>query len=158
MNCPPPYLELRCRACSWSEACGPDAMIRWLVKAKKVRPGRAPEPEILVEVFRATAGQLACPQCGEMGLEVGQAVEDEVDWPSARSCAACAKPIPPERLAVVPNATLCAACQRDEEQGRAKVEVEYCPRCGSPMELRQSRATGVTRYVLACTGNPPCRL
>lgn len=85
------HVELRCRACSWREACGREAIGGWLRKARKVRPGREPEEEILRELLRAAAP-------------------------------------------------------------------DYCPRCGGPMELRLSRSGGITRYVLVCAANPPCRL
>ncbi len=152
------YLELRCPECSWAEVCGPEAVTRWLRGAKKLRAGHAPEIEILYEVFRATAGQLACPKCGKKGLAAGPAAEDEADWPGSRPCPSCGKPIPQERLEAVPDATLCAACRRDEERGRRPTEVDYCPRCGAPMELRLTKSGGITRYVLTCTAVPPCRL
>jgi predicted RNA-binding Zn-ribbon protein involved in translation (DUF1610 family) len=112
----------------------------------------------MYEVFRATADKFACPECRHVGLSAAPAPDDGTDWPDARDCASCGKPISQERLEAVPGATLCAACQRDEELGRARTEIEYCPRCGAPMELRLSRAGGLTRYVLACTASPPCRL
>jgi hypothetical protein len=152
------YLELRCRACSWRDLCGPEAVAAWLRKAKKLRAGRQPEQEILYEVFCATAGQLACPKCGAVGLVASPAPDDRADWPEARLCESCSKPIPKERLQALPGATRCAACQRDEEVGRASGEAEYCPRCGALMELRLSRSGGLTRYAMACTANPPCRL
>lgn len=130
-------------------------MVRWLLKIRKIRPGREPDLEILTELFHAMAGQLACPECGATGLIIGPA-DDEADWPGERPCAACGKLISAERLEALPNTTLCAACQRAEEEGRPKVEVDYCPRCGAPMTLRPTTTGGVTRYKLVCTGN--CRL
>lgn len=158
MNGPTAYLELRCPRCSWSELCGTEGMARWLAKARKLRPGREPDAEILAELFRVAAPGLACPACGETGLAAGLPEEDRFDWPGGRNCEACKKAIPRERLEALPEAVLCAACQRDEELGRGKTEPDYCPRCGSPMELRLSRAGGITRYALACTAQPPCRL
>jgi ssDNA-binding Zn-finger/Zn-ribbon topoisomerase 1 len=149
-----PYYELRCRQCNWTEVCGTEGMVRWLRRAKKVRPGREPDLEILVELFQAVAPQLSCPECGQQGLVVGLA---EADWPEERPCAACGKLIAPERLEAVPDATLCAACQRDEEHGRLPAEVEYCPKCGAPMALRPTKSAGVTRYEMVCTAIPPCR-
>jgi len=158
MSCPRTYFELRCRRCSWTQVCGPDDAARRLREARKLRPGSEPEWEILYELFRSAAGQLACPECGTKGLAVGPALEDETDWPGSKPCSSCGWPISAERLEAVPGATLCAACQRDDELGRLKTETEYCPKCGSPMQLRPSRSSGVTRYVLVCIGNPPCRL
>jgi DNA-directed RNA polymerase subunit RPC12/RpoP len=151
------YWELRCPKCSWTEVCGHEGMIRWLRAAKKVRPGREPEDDILVEIFRGSAGQWACPSCGQKGLAV-QPARDDTAWADEPLCRDCRKPIPRERLLALPGTTLCAACQRAEELGQGPNEVEYCPRCGAPMALRLSCAGGLSRYVLACTAEPPCRL
>lgn len=150
------FLELQCPRCPWSEVCAPADVARWLLKARKVRPGREPAPEIMAEVLRASAAALACPSCGRTGLRAGPACEDRCEWPEA-VCSACAGPIPAERLEALPGATFCAACQRMAESGRAE-ETEYCPKCGSPMALRLSRGGGPARYVMVCTGSPPCRL
>jgi hypothetical protein len=110
------------------------------------------------EVLRAAAGRLACPACGKVGLVAEPAPDDQPDWPGPRPCAACGKPISQKRQRAVPGATLCTACQQDEELGRAKTETDYCPRCGAPMKLRPCKTGGITRYVLTCTAEPPCRL
>ncbi|HUT87944.1 MAG TPA: TraR/DksA C4-type zinc finger protein [Thermoguttaceae bacterium] len=153
-----PYVELRCAQCPWTELCGPEDAARWLHGARKLRAASEPEWEILYEVLRSAAGQLACPQCGAKGLAVGPAREDTSAWPGDKTCSACGQAIPRDRAEALPDATLCAACQRREEQGRSTAEIEYCPKCGAPMKLRPSRSGGVTRYVMACTGDPPCRL
>lgn len=157
MNSSNPYYELRCRQCSWTEVCGTEGMVRWLLKVKKIRPGREPDLEILVELFHAVAGQLACPECGATGLTIALA-DDSADWPEDRPCAACGKLISSERLEAIPDATLCAACQNAEEEGRPRVDLEYCPKCGALMTLRPTKTGGLTRYKLVCTANPPCRL
>ncbi len=148
--------EIRCPACSWSEVCGPREVARWLVQARKARAGREPEWDVMVEVFRATGPALTCPRCGAQGLAVGPPREDEEDWPEV-TCARCSRPIPKERLEALPGATRCAACQRVEESGGEPGSREYCPKCGSPMVLRLARSSGTARYVMVCTGNPPCR-
>ena len=158
MNHPQTYVELRCPGCRWSEVCGPGEVARWLRQAKKLRAESKPDAEILHELLRATVGQLACPKCGTRGLAVGPAPEDLTAWPGDVVCKACGKTISRERLEAVPGATLCADCQRAEETGRPNVEIEYCPKCGAPMELRPKRSGGLTRYVMACTADPPCRL
>lgn len=151
-----PYWELRCPGCSWAEVCGREGVARWLRVAKKVRPGREPEWEIMVELLGGAAGQLACPRCGRTGLTVRPAPDDSA-WADDPICSSCSRPIPRERLQAVPGTRVCAACQRAEESG-GTVEVEYCPRCGAPMRLRLSRSAGVSRYVMACTAEPPCRI
>lgn len=148
------YLELRCPACGWAETCGEERIAAWLRKARKVRAGREPELEIMVEVLTATAGQLVCPACGRAGLAAGPAADD---WSEAGLCERCRQPISEERLRAVPGTTLCADCRRREELGRAEPPAQYCPRCGAPMRLELSKSRGLARYVMACTGNPPCR-
>ena len=150
------YVELRCRECSWTEVCGPGDVARWLRAARKLRASSQPEWEVLCELLRSAAGQLTCPECGAVGLVVGPA-RDDADWPELRRCSACGKTIGRERLEALPDATLCAACQRAEEAGHPQEEIEYCPKCGAPMQLRPTRAGGITRYVMACTAEPPCR-
>lgn len=150
------YLELRCPDCSWSEVCGREGQARWLRAAKKIRAGREPEAAILEELFRSNARHWACPRCGRTGLAVAVAV-DEAAWGDEPLCAECRRPISRDRLEAVPGTTRCAACQQNEEQGRSPEGVEYCPRCGAAMALRLSGAGGLSRYVLVCTGNPPCR-
>jgi hypothetical protein len=133
-------------------------MAHWLQRLGKIRAARKPEPEILAELFRAAAGQFTCPECGHIGLFVAPDEEDDGQWPGPRPCSICGKPIPQERLEAVPDATLCMACQARDESGSPPGEVEYCPKCGSPMEIRLGRSPGISRYVMTCTKNPPCRL
>ena len=147
---------LRCTRCSWTETCGPEGITAWLGKARRLRGGRPLEADVALEVLGGAAGELECPGCGAVGLIVQPAIED--DWPEARRCAFCNKPIPPERLEALPEADCCAACQQRAERGEAPTEVEYCPKCGAPLALRLSRSAGLTRYVRACTNVPPCRL
>jgi predicted RNA-binding Zn-ribbon protein involved in translation (DUF1610 family) len=129
-------------------------MLRWLKSAGMVRRDTAPEPELLPELFRAAAAKFACPKCGRLGLVAADAGEDDDEaWGMARKCVECGQPIPRERLEVFPGATLCVECQGKSDRGEPTGEAEYCPRCGSVMQLRQS-GRGVTRYVMAC---PRCR-
>lgn len=151
------YHLLSCPACTWREECGHEGVLRWLRAAHKVRPGREPEPDILYEVFRGSAGQLTCPQCGQRGLSAREIEESDRDWPGSPLCAGCRRPIPRERWEALPGTRLCATCQQREETGGGAEAAEYCPRCGSLMELRLSRSAGLTRYVMTCTANPPCR-
>ena len=68
------------------------------------------------------------------------------------------EPIPPERLEILPGTRRCVKCQNAAELGDARDEPEFCPKCGSLVELRVSRGAGITRYKRVCTGVPPCRL
>ena len=132
-------------------------MVRWLRSVQKARALREPDPEFLAEVFRSAADGFCCPRCEQTGLAVMPVADDDSDWPETRPCSACGKTIPPERLQAIPGATLCAGCQQNEERGEGPAEVEYCPKCGAPMALRLSRSPGMTRYVMRCTAQPPCR-
>lgn len=149
--------DLRCPACGWSGQCAPEEMARWLVQAGKLRSKGWPEREVLVELFRTSASAFVCPECRHQGMIAAPAAED-LDWPGPVYCASCRRPIPRERLEAIPGTKLCAACQGAEESGHGRVETEYCPRCGAPMALRPTRGGGLTRYRMACTATPPCRL
>jgi predicted RNA-binding Zn-ribbon protein involved in translation (DUF1610 family) len=125
-------------------------MVEWLRRVKTARQGVAPEPEVLAELFRAAAARFACPECGAVGLSVGEADEgDDEAWGMARKCEACGRPIARKRLEVVPEARLCVECQRKADAGESLAPAEFCPRCGSVMTMRASRR-GVTRYVMVC--------
>ena len=61
------------------------------------------------------------------------------------------------RLFQVPSAA--QSCQGLAESDKlAEAEPDYCPHCGSLVEIRVSRGSGITRYKRVCTGLPPCRL
>jgi DNA-directed RNA polymerase subunit RPC12/RpoP len=155
---PARYLDLRCPQCRWRQTCGPAEIARWLTAARKLRANRMPELDILYELFRAAGPTFACPQCGHVGLGVSNSIDDAHAWPGTPGCAACGRPIPRERLEAVPNARLCAACQALKDTGRPREETQYCPRCGSPLEVRLVGAPDHPRYVLACSARPPCPL
>ena len=152
------YLELRCRKCLWSQACGPAEMVKWLLAAGKIRPDRAMEPEILYEVFRAAADQFQCPKCAGLGMTVGSSTDDRTEWPGAAACVKCGRPIGKERLEAIPGTTSCAACQTDQEHGKKRSDKDHCPRCGAPLEVRVVARGNQTRYVMTCSANPPCPL
>ena len=158
MSSPTRNLELRCGACLWREVCGPAEMVTWLREVGKIRQGKDMELEILYEVFRASAAQFTCPQCGRTGLSAANAAEGSGDWPGTPTCVKCGRPIAKERLEAVPGTTVCAACQRDSERGVQREEKDCCPRCGAPLEVRAIPQGSRTRYVLACSANPPCPL
>ncbi len=147
--------ELACPRCGWTFVCGPGAMLDWLRRVKMARRGVEPEPDLIGELFRAAAGKFTCPQCDTLGLVVRPVPEEnDEDWGMARACQSCGRPIARERLEVFPQTTVCVACQGRADRGETQEPAEYCPRCGNVMTLRHSRASGITRYVLAC---PKCR-
>lgn len=157
MSRSPRRLELLCRGCGWRQNCGPGEIGAWLRTARKIRANRSPDLGVLYELFRTSAAAFACPKCGAAGLDVREG-SDESDWPGPTPCAACGKPIAPERLEALPGVRLCAACQGAGERGRRPAERDLCTRCGAPLEVRVVRRGGSTRYVLGCSGHPPCDL
>jgi len=155
MSSTPRWIDLKCPHCTWSELHGPTEIVRRLRGAGLLRSNSDATREELFELLRGVAGRLICPDCQRQGL-VAVPANEQADWPEARRCESCGCAIPGERLEAIPTATRCAACQSGVEQGTETVETEFCPRCGSPMVLRQTRSRGITRYVMACSA-PGCR-
>lgn len=151
--------ELTCRDCGWRTVCGEAEIARRLRKLGAFRRAPRPPEELVREVLASRSDELRCDQCRSANLAVtlDAASDDDGEWDQVVVCEVCRKPIPRERLEVVPGARRCAACQSAADVGALAAESEYCPKCGSLMELRVSRS-GVTRYKMVCTGNPPCRL
>lgn len=149
-------LELHCDACTWHALCGPQEIEKRLRLAGHLRRVENPTAELVSELLHGVARQLVCPECGAAGLRISS-YQDEDDWATARRCEICRQAIAPERLEALPDAKRCVKCQQAEDSGESKTDVEYCPRCGSLLELRVSRRGGMTRYQLFCTGAPPCR-
>ena len=152
------YIELRCPDCGWRQTDGPAAIGQRLRRIGKVGPRSQPDWEILAALLLASTSQIECDGCGRRGVLAGPAESPDAAWPDVVSCEACGKPIPPERLEALPGTTLCTACQSNDERGVRRPEaIEYCPRCGAPMEPKLSRDRGITRYLMTCTAVPPCR-
>ena len=91
-------------------------------------------------------------------------VEGEfIDIP-VRPCAACGRPIPPERLEAIPEATGCVSCQNREETDPTDWHISdiECPRCArngikSRMVWRTARDPSIAGYFLGCSRFPECR-
>jgi Zn finger protein HypA/HybF involved in hydrogenase expression len=153
-------VQLECGKCGWWTLCGEAEITRRLRAIGLFR--RAPEPpqDIVEEMLRTNGLRLPCDRCKATGLKVGQGADagDAGEWEQVLVCEICREPIRPERLEFMPKTKRCAACQDKADRGATFVEPDYCPKCGSLVELRVSRAGGMTRYKLWCTGNPPCRL
>jgi predicted RNA-binding Zn-ribbon protein involved in translation (DUF1610 family) len=128
-------------------------MIHHLRGVGMVRRDVQPEPDLLGELFRASAGRFACSMCGAIGLIVERIDDlDDEAWGMARQCEVCHRPIDRQRLEAVPDAVRCVACQVGAERGDAAAE-DYCPKCGGLMVVRPTRGAGITRYQLRC---PDC--
>ena len=130
-------------------------MLVHLRRAGLLRREKEPDAALVRELFQNTAARFTCALCGHAGLTVGPAQDDldDEDWGMGRPCETCGKPIPAERLELFPQTRLCVPCQQADETGQTKREEEYCPRCGSIMQVRPSRGRGLTGYALIC---PAC--
>jgi len=131
--------------------------MRLLRQAGMLRRNARPDRSLVQELLHGGGERLACPECGTPGL-VAVPLRDEGDWQDAPTCEICGKPLAPERLEAMPDATRCVTCQQDAESGALAREAEYCPKCGAPLVLRVSRSAGITRYKMFCTGTPACRM
>jgi Zn finger protein HypA/HybF involved in hydrogenase expression len=154
--------ELTCRNCGWRTVCGAaDAAARLRVIGL-LRRETNPDEATVAELFEESAPRMTCPICKEKRLVAKPSAVAEDggdDWQTAELCEVCREPIPPERLHAIPGAKRCAACQGKTEAGRLDAdEPDYCPHCGSLVEVRVSRGGGIARYKRFCTGDPPCRL
>jgi Zn finger protein HypA/HybF involved in hydrogenase expression len=156
-------LELECRQCGWRTVCGRDDALGRLRLLGLLRRDPEVAADVLVPLFLDAAPRMTCPLCKEKRLAARELDADEIaaedDWQAAVLCEICRQSIAPERLEALPGTKRCVACQGKSETGVAvDDEPEYCPQCGSLVELRVSRGSGITRYKRVCTGIPPCRL
>ncbi len=160
------FCELICRNCQWRTVCGRVDAIGRLRLAGLLRRDPDPDEGLLRVLFVETASRMTCPICKEKRLhavdrdEAASSEEDwqAGDWQTAVLCELCREPIPAERVEALPGVRRCVVCQGKAEAGATTTEPEYCPRCGSLVEIRASCGSGITRYRRFCTGIPPCRL
>ena len=152
--------ELICGNCGWRTVCGRDDAIGRLRLIGLLR--RDPDPDDgLLRALYQSAPRMTCPLCKEKRLHAADydaSQDSDDDWQTAVLCEVCRQPIDPERVEALPGVKRCVACQGRDEAGKDIEEPEYCPHCGSIVEIRTSRGTGITRYRRFCTGQPPCRL
>jgi Prokaryotic dksA/traR C4-type zinc finger len=154
--------ELLCR-CGWRTVCGWGDVISRLRLIGALRRETEPSDDLLEALFLDGAQRMTCPLCKEIGLRAAPASGDDEtedgDWQTAVLCEICRQPIAAERLEALPDVRRCVACQGKAEAAGGDVEEpEFCPNCGSLVELRVSKGAGITRYRRFCTGSPPCRL
>lgn len=153
-------VQLECKACGWWTVCGEAEIVRRLRLLGLFRRSPEPPEDFVCEVLRTNAHRLKCDRCNAAPIEVREGGDEANadDWEQVVLCEICRQPIPAERLEFNPKAKRCATCQDAADRGASFVEPDFCPKCGALVELRVSRAGGLTRYKLWCTGNPPCRL
>ncbi len=146
-------LKLTCPRCGDESLCAAgDAVLR-LGQLGMLRRDARPEWEMVRELMQSSAARLTCPSCGQTGMIVDDAADEESEsWGEGRACEHCGQPIPAERLEVFPETTVCAVCKAGGESGELdQEEPQYCPRCGALMQVRLSRGAGISRYVIKCT-------
>ena len=146
--------QLICGQCGWSTVCDIEAMVDWLRGVRMLLREGEPAPLLVLELFTSAAARFTCPECGRCGLAANEADGHDDPWGGGRACEGCGKPIPLERLEALSGVTRCAACQESADNGQDDEVPDYCPGCGSIMELRRSNSGGLTRYLLVC---PACR-
>jgi hypothetical protein len=154
------FLRWKCPACSHSEDTPQDVLYQRLRGAgllRRVSADEAQDIPYLLELARSVKSQLTCPDCGSGNYSPALAGDDAAtEWGDSRKCIRCKAAISAERLEIFPDATLCAACQQKDECAEAdsaEYSEEYCPRCGTPMQVRPRRGRGIVAYELAC---PSC--
>ncbi len=153
--------ELICTNCGWRTICGREDAISRLKLIGLLRRDPDPDEAVLRELFIESAPRLTCPLCKEKRLHAADhdaSQDDDSDWQAAVLCEICRQPIDPERVEALPGVRRCVACQNSTEAGHDFIEPDYCPHCGSLVDVRASRGPGITRYRRFCTGEPPCRL
>ncbi|WP_425398701.1 TraR/DksA C4-type zinc finger protein [Aeoliella sp.] len=151
---------LQCRRCGFRTVCGTDDLVARLRLLGQLRRDKDPDEAIVEALLAEYAPLMTCPGCKEVGLAAADADDewddDAGDWQAAVLCEVCRQPIDPERLEYLPETKRCTECQHKSETGTLPDgDPEFCPRCGSLVELRVSRGTGITRYKRFCTGG--CR-
>jgi hypothetical protein len=154
--------ELTCSNCGWRTVCGREDAIARLKIVGLLRRDPDPDDDLIRALLTEAAPRMTCPLCKEQRLRAADhdasQDNDDGDWQTAVLCEVCRKPIDPERVEALPGVKRCVGCQGLSETGTDTEEPEYCPNCGSLVELRASRGAGITRYRRFCTGNPSCRL
>jgi len=141
---------LQCHACGDAQVATGEALLERARSAGFLRRDTEFDLPFLIEILRTAAHRWQCERCAQTGLHVEQQ-SLEAEWDD-RHCERCGRTIPPERIEVLPTATRCVTCETlpvDEWDDPS----QFCPRCGSRMETRTSKRSGITRYVSTC---PDC--
>jgi RNA polymerase-binding transcription factor DksA len=148
-------LSIRCQNCGRRSNLPHTELLTRLRELGFLRREGEPSPELAIELAQSAIADGrwgTCPDCGSERWGAASSpdeVGDSADWGDARHCQQCGAVIPVERLEIFPSSTHCARCQQQREHGPAPDEVEYCPHCGSIMQLKASSSPGAT-YRMHC--------
>jgi len=148
------WIRLTCPHCRASLMHGLPEMLQRLQSLGMLRREKQPEPGLVMELFRSSVSRMPCGECGRTGLMFASDEDEDEVWGGGRRCEACDQLIPRERVQLLPSVKLCVACQGKQESGAAIGPAEYCPRCGSVMQLKLRSGGGLTGYRQYC---PECR-
>lgn len=149
-------MKIHCPECNWKQTLDLSLRVTLLKAAGLFRRDKSPASEIVQQLFLEKQTELFCPQCGEPGLRCltpnrgDEAIEeDDAQWGSTRKCIGCGTAIPALRLEILPETKQCTQCAAS---GRTSIEDdrEFCPRCGSVMQLDAIRNRGLARYKMRC--------
>ena len=147
-------ISFHCPACRHTESSDSERLILRLQGAgllKRASRDERKDLDYLLALARTVVDKWPCPACGAGGLTVEEIDGPADDFEVGQPCAACGQMIPAERMELFPDTTLCTACQSIVDRGGTPDTQEYCPRCGSLMQIRAGRSSGVARYALVCT-------
>jgi DNA-directed RNA polymerase subunit RPC12/RpoP len=142
-----------CPYCSWKEEGTVkelESRLRGLGLLKREEDVDLP---LLLELARMKKPDLRCPSCRKPGFTAEAVDANDDAWGAGKPCANCGTLIPAERLELYPDQDLCAKCQGKIEAGEQLSGDDYCPRCGTPIVMKQT-GQGINRYKQVC---PSCR-
>lgn len=151
---------LTCKQCDEKQKWDAAGRLRALQKAGHLRKVTDPKSPLVDELFTSQVSSLPCPSCKQAGYlhltwidPQEQADSEDDDW-GGRLCKSCRQPIPAERLQVIPNATLCVACQQTEvcASNCSTLSDESCPKCGNWLHI-ETRRSSLRTHILRC---PAC--
>ncbi len=119
--------------------------------------------ELTAQNIVGLRGAFKCAACGSRFVRLYDAQGRlAFDPHHIKPCAACGEPIPLTRLSAAPEASLCFACQQDNEREpvappypQPAPEMKTCPRCGSLSVVRQNGED--MGWFLGCSAFPKCR-
>jgi len=153
MTSPRSIIRWFCPYCDWREdrtVAELDSQLRGL---GMIRREENADLDLMLELARVKKPDLRCPSCNRPGFTAEAVDPGEDEWGAGKPCANCGNTIPAERLELFPDQDLCAKCQGTVDKGGHLSGDDYCPHCGTPMVVRQTKV-GIRRYQQIC---PKCR-